>query len=260
MDTVTLKKSSEIMSLSKYQLKGHWMEAAVVVFLFNLVASITDLGFFDNLFRVFYINIGGEFFEIDPNYYFKLLVTYLIMGPFMLGLSSFFLKFARNENPPIETFFSGLKQFVPSMVLYIIRAIFIFLWTLLLVIPGIIAYIKYSQAYFILNDKPGLSSLDALNKSKAMMEGHKMDFFILCLSFIGWELLLYIVTIVLAYIFTGIGSIALGTIVLWLTAFIGQLMIDAYYNLSLANFYDNLKKYREQESYDSTFIPESFSV
>jgi len=260
MDTVTLKSNSEIMSLSKSQLKGHWMEAAVVVFLFQLVASITDLGFFDNLFRVSYVNIGGEYFKLDPNYYFKLLVTYLIMGPFMLGLSRFFLKFARNENPPIETFFSGLKQFVPSMVLYIIRAIFIFLWTLLLIIPGIIAYCKYSQAYFILNDEPGLSSLDALKKSTAMMDGYKAHYVVLCFSFIGWELLLYIVTIVLAYLFTAVGSIALGTIVLWLTAFIGQLVIDAYFNLSLANFYDNLKKYREQENYDSTVIPESFSV
>ena len=71
----------------------------------------------------------------------------------------------------------------------LLMGIFVFLWTLLLIIPGIIKGFAYSLVPYILVDKPELSANEAINLSIKMMKGHKFDFFWLCLSFIGWILL-----------------------------------------------------------------------
>ncbi len=101
--------------------------------------------------------------------------------------------------------------------------VYIFLWTLLLVIPGIIKAIAYSQTFYILAEDPTISSEAAINKSMAMMDGHKMDYFVLMLSFIGWALL----------------SI--------LTLGIGFLFLMPYIQVTSANFYLNLKESGEGE-------------
>jgi uncharacterized membrane protein len=67
--------------------------------------------------------------------------------------------------------------------------IFTFLWSLLLVVPGIIASISYSQALFILMESPEKGALECIRESKQLMKGRKMDFFVLMLSFYGWSLL-----------------------------------------------------------------------
>ena len=67
--------------------------------------------------------------------------------------------------------------------------VFTFLWTLLLIIPGIVKGLAYTLTPFILKEKPELSPNEAIELSMKMMDGHKWDFFLLCLSFIGWYLL-----------------------------------------------------------------------
>lgn len=65
----------------------------------------------------------------------------------------------------------------------------VFLYYLLLIVPGIIKTISYSLVPYILVDDPNMSSGDVLDLSAKMMNGHKMDYFKLGLSFIGWHLL-----------------------------------------------------------------------
>ena len=67
--------------------------------------------------------------------------------------------------------------------------LFIGLWTLLLIIPGIIKYFSYAMTPFILKDYPELSANKAIDLSRAMMKDRKFDLFYLILSFIGWYLL-----------------------------------------------------------------------
>ena len=95
--------------------------------------------------------------------------------------------------------------------------LFTFLWTLLLIIPGIIKSLAYSMTPFILKDYPELSANQAINLSMKMMEGRKFDLFYLYLSFIGWG--------ILALLTLGIGS-------LWLMP---------YMYTSMASFYQNVK-------------------
>ncbi len=94
---------------------------------------------------------------------------------------------------------------------------YILLWTLLLIIPGIIAGLSYSMVYFILAENPTISPMDAIRQSKEMMYGHKTEMFMLSLSFIGWCLL---------------GVLSLG---------IGFLWIGSYMQTSMAIFYQELK-------------------
>lgn len=95
--------------------------------------------------------------------------------------------------------------------------VFTFLWTLLLIIPGIIKSLAYSMTPFILKDYPELSANQAINLSMKMMEGRKFDLFYLYLSFIGW------------------GILALFTLG------IGYLWLMPYMYTSMASFYQNVK-------------------
>ena len=94
----------------------------------------------------------------------------------------------------------------------------VFLWSLLFIIPGIIAAIRYSQAFLIKLDDPDLSATECIDKSKEMMNGHKMDYFLLILSFIVWFIL---------------GVFTCGILYLWLIP---------YYSTTICNFYNEIKK------------------
>lgn len=141
----------------------------------------------------------------------------ILTGPFLLGLTGTFLLTARGQKPGVNNLFDGFKQFLGSFVAYLLVCIFTFLWFLLLIVPGIIAALRYSQTFYILKDNPELDGLAAIKKSKEMMKGHKGEFFVLQLSFIGWFLL---------------GCITCGLAFIW---------IAPYYTLTLANYYENLK-------------------
>ncbi|MCB5245358.1 MAG: DUF975 family protein [Candidatus Cloacimonadaceae bacterium] len=85
--------------------------------------------------------------------------------------------------------FNGFQDFGRSLTAFLLMFVYILLWSLLLIIPGIIASISYSMTFFILAENPQMKAADALRLSKKMMQGHKTEYFMLMLSFIGWYLL-----------------------------------------------------------------------
>lgn len=85
--------------------------------------------------------------------------------------------------------FDGFAIFFKVLWLNILMFIFVYLWSLLLIIPGIIAAYRYRMALFIMLDNPQLGALDCIHQSKAVMYGHKGELFMLDLSFLGWSLL-----------------------------------------------------------------------
>jgi uncharacterized membrane protein len=149
----------------------------------------------------------------------------ILTGPLQLGFAKFILSISRNNESKIDQLFEGFNDFNRAMVSYLTMFLFIFLWTLLLLIPGIIAGLSYSMTFFILADDPNISASDALKKSKSLMDGRKMDLFLLSLSFIGWALLCIL---------------SLG---------IGFLWLIPYVNVSLAKFYQDIKG--DEETYSS---------
>lgn len=117
------------------------------------------------------------------------LLELLVAGPLALGSALFYLALARRREIAVGMIFDGFRYYGKALGLYLLMALFVFLWTLLLVIPGIIAAYRYSQAYYILADNPETGVLEALDRSKQLMTGHKWRLFVLQLSFLGWAIL-----------------------------------------------------------------------
>ena len=117
------------------------------------------------------------------------LYNILISGPMTLGYAMFSISiFRKRETSPAEVFY-GFERFGKALGLYIVMSIFIILWSLLLIVPGIIAALRYSMSFYIMADNPDMGIMDALAESKRMMQGNKWKLFCLYLSFIGWALL-----------------------------------------------------------------------
>jgi uncharacterized membrane protein len=117
------------------------------------------------------------------------LASLIIGGPFALGLATFSLSLARNKEAKIEQIFEGFNNFVPALSTYLLMLLFVVLWALLLIVPGIIAGLSYSMSFYILAENPSMAAMDVLRKSKAMMNGYKLKLFYLCLRFLGLGLL-----------------------------------------------------------------------
>lgn len=131
------------------------------------------------------------------------IASIIVAGPLAVGLASYFIDFTRSKNPTIDNLFDGFKSsFANSIVLSLLTGLFVFLWTLLFIIPGIIKAYAYSMAPYLLAENPQMTPTEALDESQRLMQGHKMDLFILQLSFIGWYLLV-LVTIGIAAIWVG---------------------------------------------------------
>jgi uncharacterized membrane protein len=145
----------------------------------------------------------------------------VIGGPLAIGLASFFLALARKETPDIKVLFKGFEKgfgnFLNALVAMLLVTLYTLLWALLLIVPGIIAALSYSQVFYILAEDHTITASDALEKSKKMMFGYKWKYFCLGLRFIGW--------VVLCALTLGIGF-------LWLIP---------YAQVTMAKFHDDIK-------------------
>ena len=128
-------------------------------------------------------------------------VGFIIAGPLMVGLIYYLSAIRKGDKPVFNTLLDGFKEpLTSSIVTYILQSIFIVLWSFLLIIPGIIKAFSYSMSLYIVADQPNISANDAITQSRKMMDGHKMELFMLYFSFIGWYLL-GIITFGLAIIY-----------------------------------------------------------
>jgi uncharacterized membrane protein len=107
----------------------------------------------------------------------------ILGGPLMLGWALWALGVNRNQDFDYNKIFEGFNNFGNSLVTYLLMIVFIILWTLLLIIPGIIKGLAYSQIFYILADKPDIKPMEALRQSEAMMKGNKTKYFLLMLLF-----------------------------------------------------------------------------
>ena len=145
------------------------------------------------------------------------ILTLIIVGPLAVGIAIFSLSISRNQEASLGQLFLGFSKFGICLAAYLLVALFTFLWTLLLIIPGIIAAISYSMTFFIIADENSIGALEAIDKSKKMMDGNKWKYFCLGLRFIGWAILCI------------------------LTLGIGFLWLAPYVQVTMAKFYDDVK-------------------
>ena len=128
------------------------------------------------------------------------LYVLLVGGPLYYGLATLYLRFRRRQVGGIGLLFSGFNCFSRTFIAFFVTNLCIFLWSLLFIVPGIIAYYRYRLTFYILADNPQIGPLEAIRISKYLMHGNKRKLFLLDLSFIGWALLVSFVTILLSAI------------------------------------------------------------
>lgn len=150
------------------------------------------------------------------------IICNLFLAPLGMGATYYVLKMVRKEEFSMSDLTCFMKKAWPIIMLSITVSVLTMLWTLLLVIPGIIAAISYIMSSYVFMDGED-DPMECISKSKEMMKGHKMEYFLFVLSFIGWII---------------IGALTLG---------IGYIYIIPYYSVSIVTYYDELKKLHEKE-------------
>ncbi len=220
-------------------LNNNWQTAMMVTFvagLLGMVQSTFQLRLDANSFmnRSVWDFFGHVASSVAPHNGFLTLIAilqFLFVSALNIGLNTYFIMLHKSENPPFSLLFSRMHVWIKCLGLMLLMGIFIFLWSLLLVVPGIIAAYRYSMAPYLMAENPDIDILEAIQRSKEMMDGNKGRLFCLHLSFIGWALLSAVVIgllhAVLGFVGTALGLFA-------------SLALQVYVNSSVTAFYMEL--------------------
>ncbi len=164
------------------------------------------------------------------------IVMFIVTSVVQVGYSRFNLELVDGKEPTIGNLFSYFSYWKTTALASFLSGLYIFLWSLLFIIPGIIATYSYAMVPYILADNPNLSASEAIELSKQMMTGNRWRLFSLWLSFIGWEFLCI------------------------LTLGIGMLWLVPYMNAATAEFYREVSKTRHEFNEPVDFATEQTYV
>ena len=142
-----------------------------------------------------------------PAVWFVSIVISLVTAVLGAGYILYTMNVRKGLITPYTTLFDGFLFAGKIILLEIVQYIFVFLWSLLFVIPGIVAAYRYRFAMLNLCENPEIGIMEAINMSKEQTKGFKWQLFVLDLSFIGWSLL---------------ASLTLGILYIWLAPYIAQ--------------------------------------
>lgn len=135
------------------------------------------------------------------------IVVSLVAVVLSAGYILYAMSVRKGLETPYATMFDGFLFAGKIILLSIVQYIFIFLWSLLFIIPGFIAGYRYRFALYNLCENPEMGVMEALNMSKAQTRGHKWELFVLDLSWIGWNILC---------------TLTLGILSIWIAPYIQQ--------------------------------------
>ena len=170
-------------------LKGSWPESIVTAIVYFAIAAVCTAP------SALQGN-GGDLLWVSPVLFVAasgstILLSLLFLSPLQVGYYNTFKRLHREGDTGLvgNLFSQGFGNWGHIVLGQLLMGIFIFLWSLLLIVPGIIKAYSYAMTPYILVDRPELSVRDAIRLSGRMMSGRKLDLFCLHLSFIGWMLL-----------------------------------------------------------------------
>ena len=247
---IVLEPAANIRARGRAALNGNWQQAMIAVLLYSVFISLIP-SLIDSLLGWTTMGPGGVPITNSPSWLYLLLVT----GPFSLGLVAYFVGLFRHQETDSKVVFSGFDQFGKAFVLSLLVGIFIILWTLLFIIPGIIAACRYSQAFYIMRDHPELSAMECLNESKRVMAGNKAKLFTLVLSFLGWAILAALPSGIYTGLFVGLNELpGLFDNLMIFVLNAGYLWVGAYFYTTLVAFYELLKGNISGQ----VFVPEQY--
>lgn len=201
MDSITNYKNRALSAL-----ENKWGNFVAITFVYGFIIGITQILSGDKDSPAILHLIG--------------LVLFILALPLTWGYQTLFLGAVRGGDATAKDMFEGYNKELFSRVLTttLLYYVYVLLWSLLLLIPGCIKSYSYAMTPYILKDNPEMKNNAAIEESMRMMDGHKLELFMLDLSFIGWAIL----------------SI--------LTCCIGFLWLVPYMNMARVNFYEDLKK------------------
>lgn len=189
---------AELKAAAKQQIKGK----IGVLFLVNLIIFLISMGL---SFLFTFIPIPGAS-----------IATTIVTAAFTLSTIRIYLNVSSGKDVSVSDTFSGFDDFWSSFKVTFLVGLYTFLWSLLLIVPGIIKMYSYSMSMYVLAENKGKPARECIKESMAMTDGHKMDLFVLSLSFIGWELLC---------------CITLGIAGIWILPYMQTTMANVYQSL-----------------------------
>lgn len=196
--------ASDYRSMARRALKNYWWLAVGVTLLASILGG-TSSGFTPS----FSLTVNGD--DLTQYYPETLrhalrvflpvsgiisLAQFVIGGSVSIGHNRFCLKLVDGEEARFEDLFSGFDIFGNAFVLNLLITLKVLAWSLLFVIPGIVAAYRYRFALYNLYENPGIGVMEALNMSKQQTLGYKGQLFMLDLSYIGWFILASLTSVV----------------------------------------------------------------
>ncbi len=173
------------------------------------------------------------------------------------GFTIYCLRTVRGMEASYWNLFDAFGMFFRVIWLYILEGIFIFLWSLLFIIPGFIAFYRYRQALYLLLEHPEMSALQCISESKRIMAGHKGELFWMDITFFGWALLVGIADSISEWLAGAMGP----SIIAQIIGVIGfgvlvQFFVLPYMDLTYAGYYVELTKPKADAGFADGWTPE----
>lgn len=166
------------------------------------------------------------------------IVNFIIGGAIKFGYAKFNLGLIDQQPIAFSDLFSHINRIGTGIVMNLVMSIYIFLWSLLFIIPGIIKSYSYAMTPYILSEHPEMSVGKAITESRRIMDGNKGRLFCLNFSFIGWTLLTTIPAFALIpLIFMGVVGIVLYALISIASIVVGSLFLVPYQEAAQAAFY-----------------------
>lgn len=272
--------ASEFRKYAREALKGRWMKAGGVAIVASFLGASISGGGFVNSFsnsinstnNVLQNGGGGigTVSSIPASVMAGILglgliiliyafAAFIISGATTLGYARYNLNLVDDRNPQLSDVFSQFHRLGSGLLMVFLRELYVYLWTLLFIIPGIIARYRYAMAAYILSENPEMTANEAITESKMLMKGNKMRLFGLELSFLGWIILsalaLFPIIMLVAPLAMGVpGTISGAMVVLIVVVIIAyavavNLFLNPYIEAANAAFYREIKdgKYSSPE-------------
>lgn len=230
-----MKRAFELKREALDSLSGKW-KTAIFATIFVMILGFGSLGTallqYVDFYEFFKLDAptGGFFPPVSGGLYSLYLVGMVIFWVpalfgyvFVVGYTRFTLNLLDDKGAKWEDVSSELPRYGRSFAANILVMVYTLLWTLLFIIPGIIASISYALVPFILAEHPKMGASEAIALSKKMMKGYKLNYVYVTLSFFGWA--------ILAIITLGLGVIPL----------------QPYMSTTLAGFYRDVRRAYEEE-------------
>lgn len=193
-------------------LEGNWRTMVLLTFLYIVIA--------EGVFRALTLTCQLLWHAPEAKLAGSLLsipIT-LVLLPVQWSYVASFLRLRNGEQVKVNNLFDCFKDYTRIFVTKLLQSTYTMLWMMLFIVPGVMKSYSYAMTDFILLDDPTISDDKAIDKSMKMMEGHRMELFMLDLSFIGWALLAI------------------------LTCGLGFLLLCPYFYAAHAEFYEDLKQ------------------